>query len=93
MTFFPKYYGASNIFITPDLYRNVQDNFLQIFRQILNDNEININILHEFKCSTTTAVAIEEEDFVLPDFKFKVEFSDQTASDGVKKLLIQKKIF
>ena len=101
MTFIPKYYGTSNIFITPDLYSNanksfvrnlsyvgyinVQDNFLQIFRQILNDNEININRLYEFKCSTTTTVAIEEEDFVLPDFKFKVEFSDQTASDGVKK--------
>ena len=52
-------------------YINVQD-----FRQILNDNEIDINRLHEFKCSTTTTVAIQEENFVLPDFKFKVEFSD-----------------
>ena len=66
-------------------YINVQDNLLQNFRQILNDNEIDINRLHEFKCSTTTTVAIHEEDFVLPDFKFKVEFSDRTASDEVKK--------
>ena len=66
-------------------YINVQDNLLQTFRQILNDNEININRLYEFECSTTTTVAIQEEDFVLPDFKFKVEFSDWTASDEVKK--------
>lgn len=58
INFIPKYYGASNIFITPDLYSNakktfvrnflyvgyinVQDNLLQTFRQILIDNEINI---------------------------------------------------
>ena len=74
-------------------YINVQDNLLQTFRQILNDNEININRLYEFECSTTTTVAIQEEDFVLPDFKFKVEFSDWTASDKVKKFLIQQKIY
>ena len=80
MNFIPKYYGTSNIFTTPDLYSNanksfvrnlsyvgyinVQENFLQILRQILNDNEITINRLNEFKCSTTTTVTIEEEDFV-----------------------------
>ena len=48
------------------------DNPLQAFRQILKDNEININGQYEFECSTMTTVAIQEEDFVLPDFKFKV---------------------
>ena len=52
---------------------------------ILNQQQINLNRLYEFKCSTATTVAIQEEDFVLPDFKFKVEFSDRTASDEVKK--------
>ena len=33
-----------------------------------------------------TIVAIQEEDFVLPDFKFKVKFSDRTASDEVKQI-------
>ena len=66
-------------------YINVQDNLLQTFRQILNDNEINIIRLYEFECSTTTMVAIQEEDFVLPDFKFKVEFSDWTVSRDIKK--------
>ena len=101
ITFIPKYYGASNIFIMPDHYNNanksfvrnlsyvgyinVQDNLLQTFRQILNSNEININRLYELECSTTMAVTVQEEDFVLPDFKFKVEFSDRTASDELKK--------
>ena len=66
-------------------YINVQDNLLQTFRQILNDNEINIIRLYEFECSTTTMVVIQEEDFVLPDFKFKVEFSDWTVSHDIKK--------
>ena len=48
------------------------DNPLQTFRQILKDNEININGQYEFECCTMTTVAIQEEDFVLPDFKFKV---------------------
>ena len=90
-----------NIFVTPDPYSNasklfvrnlshvgyinVQDNLLETFRQILNDNEITINRLNEFACSATTTVAIQEEDFVLPDLKFKVEFSDQAAPDEVKK--------
>ena len=76
-------------FITPHLYRkakksfvrnlsyvgyiNVQDNLLQTFRQILNNNEININRLYEFKCSKKTTVPIQEQDFASPDFKFKVE--------------------
>lgn len=67
INFIPKYYGASNIFITSDLYSNaeksfvrnfsyvgyinVQDNLLQTFRQILIDNEININRLYEFEYS------------------------------------------
>ena len=109
ITFIPKYYGVLNIFITPDLYSNanksfarnllyvdyinVQDNLLQTFRQILNDKEININSLYEFECSMKTTVAIQQEDFVLLDFKFKVEFSDRTASDEVKKCSIQRKIF
>ena len=54
-------------FITPHLYRkakksfvrnlsyvgyiNVKDNLLQTFRQILNNNEININRLYEFNLS------------------------------------------
>ena len=74
----PKYYGTSNIFLTPDLYSNanksfvrialyvgyinVPDNLFQTFRQILNDNEININRLYECKCSTLTTVEIQEED-------------------------------
>ena len=61
VTLTPKYYGASNIFIMPDLYRNVKksfvrnllyvgyinvrDNLLQTFRQILNDNKTKINRL------------------------------------------------
>ena len=32
-------------------YINVQDNLLQTFRQILNNNEININRLYEFNLS------------------------------------------
>ena len=55
---FIKKYGALNIFVTPDLYSNanksfdrnlsyvcyiiVQDNLFQTFRQILENNEINI---------------------------------------------------
>ena len=101
ITFIPKYYGALNIFITPDLYSNanksfvrslsyvcyiiVQDNLFQTFRQILGNNEIKINRLYDFECSMTTTVTIQEEDFLLLDFKFKVEFSDRTVSDEVKK--------
>ena len=64
ITFIPKYYGTSNIFITPDLYSNanksfvrnlsyvcyiiVQDNLFQTFRQILENNEIKINRLYDF---------------------------------------------
>ena len=33
-----------------------------------------------------TTVTIQEEDFALLDFTLKVEFSDQTASDEVKKI-------
>ena len=40
-----------------------------------------------------TTAAIQVEDFVLQDFKFKVEFSDRTASIKSKKNLIQQKIF
>ena len=76
----PKYYGTSNIFLTPDLYSNatksfvrnswyigyinVPDNLFLTFRQILNDNEININRLYECKCSTLTTVEIQEEDLL-----------------------------
>ena len=101
ITYIPKCYGTSNIFITPDLYSNanksfvrnlsyvcyiiVQDNLFQTFRQILDNNEIKINRLYDFECSMTTTVTIQEEDFLLLDFKFKVEFSDRTVSDEVKK--------
>ena len=93
----PKYYGVFNIFITPDLYTNavksfvrnisyvgyikVKDNLLQTFRQKLNDPDLNWNRLYKFKCGRTTTVAIQKEDFVLPNLKFKVEFSDRTAKD------------
>ena len=93
----PKYYGVFNIFITPDLYTNamksfvrnisyvgyikVKDNLLQTFRQKLNDPGLNWNRLYKFKCGRTKTVAIQKEDFVLPNFKFKVEFSDRTAKD------------
>ena len=33
MTFMPRYYGASNIFITPDLYRDVNMSFVRIFKK------------------------------------------------------------
>ena len=90
----PDHYNNANKSFVRNLsyigYINVQDNLLQTFRQILNSNEININRLYELECSTTMAVTVQEEDFVLPDFKFKVEFLDRTASDELKK---KKKIF
>ena len=73
-------------------YINVQDNLLQTFRQILNDNEININRLYEFMCSTTTTVSIQEEDFVLPHFKFKINFQIEEHQMKSKNILIQQKI-
>ena len=98
----PKYYGVFNIFIMPGLYTNanksfvrnisydgfinVKDNLLQTFRQKLNDPDLNLNRLYEFKCSRTTTVAIQKKDFALPNFKFKVKFSNRTAKDEVKKI-------
>ena len=102
LSFIPKYYDALNICITPDLYKRakqsfvrnlkevgflrVEDSPLETFRQMLNGNELNISRLYEFKCSIPTTVAIQEEDFVLPNFKCKAEFSDQTQKDEVKKI-------
>ena len=34
MTFMPRYYGTSNIFITPDLYRDVNMPFVRILKKI-----------------------------------------------------------
>lgn len=62
-------------------YIKVKDNILQTFRQKLNDPDLNWNRLYKFKCGRTTTVAIQKEDFVLPNLKFKVEFSDRTAKD------------
>ena len=98
----PKYYGVFNIFIMPGLYTNanksfvrnisydgfinVKDNLLQAFRQKLNEPDLNLNRLYKFKCNRATTVTIQKEDFVLPNFKFKVEFSDRTAKDKIKKI-------
>ena len=108
ITFIPKYYDTSNIFIMPDLYSNakksffrnlsnivyinVQDNLLQTFRQILNDSEVNINRLYEFMCSMATTVPIQEEDFVWPHFKFNVNFQIKQHQMKSKNFLIQQKI-
>ena len=64
----------------------VQDNLLQTFRKELNDPDLKINALYEFECDTPTTLSFQKENFVLPDFKFKVEFADWTASDDVKKI-------
>ena len=64
----------------------VQDNLLQAFRKKLNDPDLNINALYEFECDTSTTLSFQKEDFVLPNFKLKVEFADRTASDDVKKI-------
>ena len=102
ITLLPKYFCFLNNYIKSDLYTkankffvinisyvgfiNVKDNLLQAFRQKLNDPDLNLNRLYEFKCNRTTAVTIQKEDFVLPNFKFKAEFSDPTAKDEVKKI-------
>lgn len=102
LSFIPKYYDDLNICITPDLYKRakksfvrnlkevgflrVEDSLLETFRQMLNGNELNISRLYEFKCSIPAKVVIQEEDFVLLNFKCKVEFSDQTQKDEVKKI-------
>ena len=91
-----------NIFITPELYRDanmsfvrnlkeigfirVQDNLLQTFRKKLNDPDLNVNALYELERDTLTMLSFQKEDFVLPNFKFKVEFADRTTSDDVKKI-------
>ena len=64
----------------------MEDSLLETFRQMLNGNELNISRLYEFKCGIPATVAIQEEDFILPNFKCKVEFSDQTQKDEVKKI-------
>lgn len=64
----------------------MEDSLLETFRQMLNGNELNISRLYEFKCSIPAKVVIQEEDFVLLNFKCKVEFSDQTRKDEVKKI-------
>ena len=84
-------------FITPHLYRkakksfvrnlsyvgyiNVQDNLLQTFRQILNNNEININRLYEFKCSKKTTVPIQEQDLLPQILNLRL---NKTVLDEVK---------
>ena len=70
MIILPRYYGALNIFITSELYRDVkagsvrnlrkgfirvQDNLLQTFRKKLNDPDLNIYVLSEFECKVVTA--------------------------------------
>ena len=51
----------------------VRDNLLQAFRKKLNDPDLNINALYEFECDTSTTLSFQKEDFVLPNFKLKVE--------------------
>ena len=102
MNILPRWYSALNIFITPELYRDanmsfvrnlkkigfirVQDNLLQTFRKRLNDPDLNINALYKSECDTPIRLSFQKEDFVLPNFKFKGEFADRTASDDFKKI-------
>ena len=65
----------------------VQDNLVQTFRQNLNDSELNLSRPYEFECGITTTVSFQKEDFILLDFKYKVEFADRTATDKVKKFV------
>ena len=86
----PNLYTSANKFfvrnISYDGFINVKDNLLQAFRQKLNEPDLNLNRLYKFKCNRATTVTIQKEDFVLPNFKFKVEFSDRTAKDKIKKI-------
>ena len=54
----------------------MQDNLLQTFRKRLNDPDLNINALYEFEYDTPATLSFQKEDFVLPNFKFKVEFAN-----------------
>ena len=60
-------------------------NLLQVFRNKLDDPDLNINVLHEFKCGKTAVTTFKEEDFALPKFNLKLELADRTVSDDVKK--------
>ena len=64
----------------------LQDNLLRTFRKKLNDPDLKINALYEFECDMLTALSFQKQDFVSPNFKFKVEFVDRTASADVKKI-------
>ena len=64
----------------------LQDNLLRTFRKKLNDPDLKINALYEFECDMPTALSFQKQDFVSPNFKFKVEFVDRTASADVKKI-------
>ena len=64
----------------------MQYNLLQTFRKKINDPDLKINALYEFECDTPATLSFQKEDFVLPNFKFKVEFANWTASDDVKKI-------
>ena len=102
MTVLPRCYGALNVFITPELYRDGNMFFVRNLKKLvlleskiiffkrlekkINDPDLNINELYEFECDMLTTLSFQKQDFVLPNFKFKVEFADQTAFDDVKKI-------
>ena len=102
MTVLPRCYSALNIFITPELYRDGNMSFVRNLKKLVlleskiiffkrlekkkNDPDLNINALYEFECDMLTTLSFQKQDFVLPNFKFKVEFADQTAFGDVKKI-------
>ena len=101
MTVLPRCYGALNVFITPELYRDGNMFFVRNLKKLVlleskviffkrlekkNDPDLNINALYEFECDMLTTLSFQKQDFVLPNFKFKVEFADQRAFGDVKKI-------
>ena len=102
MHFLTRNNGALNIFLTPESYRDAKKSFvrnlieigfyrvpfnlLRDFRYKLNDPYLNLNALHEFEYEKTVETSFKEDDFILPNFDLKLELTDWTVSDGVKKI-------
>ena len=86
----PELYRDSNMSFVRNLKKigfiGVQDNLLRTFRKKLNDPDLKINTLYELECGMPTTLSFQKQDFVSPNFKFKVEFVDRTASADVKKI-------
>ena len=101
MLFLTRNNGTLNIFITPELYKDAKKTFvrnrteigfcrvlfnlLRDFRFKLDNPYLNINALYEFEYDKTVVTTFKEDDFVLRKFDLKLELTDRTVSDDIKK--------